>query len=203
MSTVTTVGAGGATIVNPDESVDPKDEKDQFVKRSAYEEVTSDMHKYKQAAKDSKAKINEYESKMKALEESKMQEEAKWKELYEKRDKELQEVRQSAESEKSRYLRSVKLNALKQELGGKIKDDYLNHADLNSIEFKDDGSLSPESIQKVANKFREEHSILIPPVNVNSITNTPPANGQTVSSNEKKLSDLSQAEKIALLTRKK
>lgn len=170
-------------------------EESDVVKREAYEGVTKDLHKFKAKAREEAAARAELEVKLKAYEEQKLAEEQKWKELYEKRTKEIETVKQQVEQEKNNYLKTVKMAALKAELGN-IKDTYLIHADLSSIEINEDGSLNPESVRSVANKFREEHSMLIPSSGNTTITNPAPSS-KTVQ--PKKLSDLSIQERLALL----
>lgn len=174
-------------------------EKDEFVRRQAYEEVSADMHKFKQRAKEAAAKASEYEAKLKSIEEQKLKDQEEWQKLYEQERQQREQLESSVQSEKERYLNSVKLAALKSELGGKVKDVYLQHANLNDIEFNEDGSLSPESVARVANQFREEHSVLIPSESNNNITNQAPMSGNTHAPKEKSLSEMSFEEKAAHL----
>jgi hypothetical protein len=173
-------------------------EKDEFVRRQAYEEVSKDMHKFKDRAKEAAAKASEYEAKLKAIEEDRLKQQEEWQTLYEKERQQKEEMEQKYGTEKENYLRSVKLAGLKAELGSNIKDAYLKHADLDKIEFTEDGALSPESVSAVANKFREEHSILIPAESGNQITNQAPING-SVAQKEKSLNEMSFQERSALL----
>lgn len=173
--------------------------KDEFVRRQAYEEVSNDMHKFKQRAKEAAAKASEYEAKLKAIEEDRLKQQEEWQTLYEKERQQREELQVSVQQEKENYLRSVKLAALKSELGGKIKDIYLNHARLDEIEFDESGALSPESVTAVANKFREEHSVLIPSETNNQITNQAPMSAGTHAPKEKTLAEMSFEEKSALL----
>jgi hypothetical protein len=191
------------SVVNDDQSQASSESqkiKDEYVKLSSYEEVRSDMFKYKDGLKSERARANEAEAKLKAIQEQKLKDQEEWQKLYEQTRKEKEELEISVAQEKSNYLRSVKISALKQELGGDIKDVYLQHADLNAMEFNDDGTLSPESVQTVANKFREEHSVLIPSGSNNQITNQAPANGPAPSKDDDNdLSKMSFSQKQALL----
>lgn len=146
--------------VNPKEV--PEETKAEVVSRKAYEEVTRDMHKNKQKAKELEMKLSEYEAQLKAQEEAKLHEQQQYKELFEKRDAELEQARQEAQKERSRFTRSVKMAALKQELGGKVKDQYLSFANLDAITVNEDGSIDSESLRNVANDFRNQHAQLIP-----------------------------------------
>jgi len=177
-----------------------QDNSQDVVHRKAYEEVTKDMLKYKSERKELQARLNEIETQMKAAEEQKLKDNEKWQQLAEQKEKELEHLKQQTLAEKNRYLDSVKRNALKNELGGKINEAYLVHADINSIEFNEDGTLNPESVAAVANKFREDHSTLIPSNANNSITNQAPSNEAPA---PKSLEQMSTAEKIALLNNRK
>lgn len=172
--------------------------KDEYVKLSSYEEVRTDMFKYKDGLKSERARANELEAKLKAIEEQKLKDQEEWQQLYEKEKHTREQLEHSVAVEKNNYLRSVKMAALKAELGGNVKDIYLNHARLDEMEFDDNGALSPESVQAVANKFREEHSVLIPSNSNNQITNQAPSNGPAPVQ-DRTLADMSFAEKQALL----
>lgn len=185
-------------VSNPQESSISQEPKEEFVKREAYQEVTKDMLKYKEQKKNLSAELNEYKSKLEAIEEERLRENQQYQELYEKAKSEVEQLKNSYESEKERNIRLAKMTALKQELGGDIRNEYLTHANLNGIELRDDGSLSPDSVREVANQFREEHSQLIPSKSNSQITNQAPSNGGLVTK-EKTLSDLSYSEKAALL----
>lgn len=180
------------SIVEPSKDVT----KEEFVQRKAYEEVTSDMHKFKSQAKESSAKANELEAKLKALEESKMKEQNRYQELYEQEKKLREESDSNRGKDKDLYLRAVKKSALKSALGGEIQDEYLVHANVDAIEIRDDGTLSSESVDLVANSFREKHSQLIPSSGGGTITSNPsPANG-TIGTVVKTLGQMTTQEKV-------
>jgi hypothetical protein len=153
-----------------------EEEKEAFVSKKAYEEVSSSMHKHKSKAKELEAAVNELRAQMKAQEEAKLQETQQYKELYERREAELEAARKEAAQVKNQYLVTAKRNALKQELGGKVKDEYLSFADLESIAVSDDGSIDAEAVRMVANEFRKQHSQLIPATDNANITGQAPGN---------------------------
>lgn len=184
------------------EGRNPGETKEEYVSRKAYEEVTRDMHKFKSEARAEKAAKAEYEAKLKAIEEEKLAEQQRWKELFEKERQEKEELNRKSKEKETAYLMSVKKSALKQELGGKIRDEYLAHADLKSIEFKDDGTLNMDSVLEVANKFRAEHGELIPRSQVSDATNDAPPSDSTVST-KKKLDDLNGNEAYEMLKKMK
>lgn len=177
---------------------DSASEQEQYVARKAYEDVTNDMHKFKQRYKAEAAKAAELEAKMRALEDDRLKEQERYKELYEREKKERETVLAQQAQEKARFTRGLKLSALKAELGGKIRDEYLQHANIDAIEMNDDGTLSSESVREIANRFRQEHPQLIPSAAAGSITGQAPAKEAVVIS-DKPIEQMSFEEKAALL----
>lgn len=167
------------------------------VAKKAYEDVSKDMHKYKSKAKELEAALTEYQVKLKSIEEEKLVEEKRFKELYEKRTEELEAQKRAAKERENQYLKSLKMVELKKELGANIKDQYLIHANIDAIEFNEDGTLNRDSLVTVANKFRQEHGELIPKSSNVNITGHAASNGEVTP--PKTLEQMSMAEKIALL----
>lgn len=172
-------------------------EKEQVVSKKAYEEVSRDMHKNKQKAKELEAQLNELTTQLKVQEEAKMLEEKRYKELYEKTQAEIEEERRRATEKEQQYMRSVKVSALQQELGGNINSKYLSFANLDSVSIKDDGSVDSESLREVANEFRKEHGQLIPKSDNTQITGHSPSNLDNF--NPKSVNEMSHEEKVELL----
>ena len=59
-------------------------EETKFVPATAYKEVSSDMHKFKNRAREAEAKANELAERIKAIEEDKLKEQQRFEELYER-----------------------------------------------------------------------------------------------------------------------
>jgi len=146
--------------------------KDEYVARKAYEDVSKDMHKYKSQVRDAQAAMNEAEAKLKAIEDQKLKDNQQWEELYNQQCAKSENAEKMRSQDKQLYLRSVKLNALKSELGGKVKEDYLSFANLDDIDINEDGTLSSDSVRTVANSFRQAHPQLIPSEGNPDITNS-------------------------------
>lgn len=166
--------------------------EEQYVARKAYEEVRGDMFKHKARAKEAAAKASELEARLKAIEEEKLADQERWKELYEKERSEREQTKEQLESEKSRFYRSMKMAALKSELGGKVRDEYLTLANLDSIEVGEDGALSSESVRELANQFRQEHPQLIPNEGSANVTGHAPTS--SVNAPQKGIEELSKRE---------
>lgn len=174
-----------------------------FVSKKAYEEVATDMHKFKSKVKEAEARANELEAQLKAMEIQKMQEQEQWKELYEKRTEELETVLSTQREKEERYINAAKKNALKQELGG-IRDEYLVHANISAITLNEDGTVNRESVHAAANEFREKHAILLGNPAATSSTNPPAAKEpdlKTLTKDElnEKLKNMSFQEKVEFM----
>jgi hypothetical protein len=171
----------------------------EFVSKKAYQDVSQDMHRYKQQLRDTKAMLSEMDAKLRAQEDEKLAEQNRFKELYEKSQQELKAQIDAAKRREEAYSESVKKSALKSELGGKIKDQYLVHADVKGITFNDDGSIDLDSVHAVANKFRQEHPGLIPTTVEADATSKASPTDRTISAGTKTPDQLTGAEAKALL----
>jgi len=173
-----------------------------MVRKEAFQEVSNDMHKYKSAMKTEKARANEAEAKLKAHEDDQLKAKAKWEELYIQEKKKREELENKTEKQQLEMSDARKKAALKNELGN-VKDAYLVHADLDSIEIGDDNKLNSESILNVANKFRSDYPELIPSTESGNITNQAARTGAVTQTSPKSLAEMTTDEKIAELARRK
>jgi len=165
----------GENVNGVDDKVEPKvteKPKTDYVAKNAYEEVSKDMHKYKSQLKEAEAARNAAEAALKAVEDQKLIDQNRFEELYNQEKQKSEEAMNKMIKERQLYDRSVKVNALKAELGGKIKDDYLSFANLDNIEVLEDGTISSESVRTEANNFRQAHPQLIPVDGNADITST-------------------------------
>jgi len=181
----------------PSNSVEPKEE---FVSKKAYEDMQRDMHKYKAKSKSISALNAEYEAKLKAAEDDRLVENEQWKELAQKTKKELETYKSQSIEDKNKYLKSVKMQALKQELGGNVKDIYLSHANIADIEINsENGLVDNDSLLQVANAFRNDHSVLLQKTKGGNPTGPAASEHEHV---EKPLSDISIQERKEMLRTK-
>lgn len=135
--------------------------KDEFVPKPAFVEVTADMHKYKSKLKETEAKLNQKTEEVESLNRERMEAEKQYKELYEKERDDKVKALEQIKVERKNFLDSHKINYLIQELGGVSKAEYIKHANLNAIEVNEDGTIDQKSLKKEADRFRQEHSVLL------------------------------------------
>jgi len=162
------------SVSNATQEVSDETEETKFVPKDAYEKVTSDMHKYKSKMREYEASLAKLQADLKAREEAELRDKEQYKELFERKQLEAEEARKEAQRVREQYLVTAKKSALKQELGGKVRDEYLQFADLTSIAIRDDGSIDVESVRTVANDFRKQHGQLIPQADNAQITGQAP-----------------------------
>ena len=182
--------------VQPEAEVQQQ-EREEYVPKTAYENVSKDMHKYKDEKKRLAAEKNELEARLKAIEEEKLVEQERYKELFEKERSQRELKEKELQAKEDRYNESLKKSALRSELGN-INPAYLVHADLSAIDMLDDGTVSPESVREIANKFRQDHPALIPANDGQNITGDAPPSKRPLNQ-PKELADMSLDEKVAYL----
>ena len=189
----------GSNVESPNEASESNQEsKEQYVAKKAYEEVSRDMHKNKAKAREAEARSAQLEAEIKAIKEAELIKEKQFQTLYEQEKEKAASLEAARKKDNEMFLKTAKKSALKQELGGKIKDVYLNRAALNEIEVNDDGTLSSESLLTVANKFRQEFPEVIPTSeNLNITGNASPT--QIAMNGPKELGEMSFEEKALLL----
>lgn len=185
----------GSANVNDQNGADSDPAGKEFVTRKAYEQVTADMHRFKASAKELAAAKSEYEAKLKSIEEEKMREQNQWKELFEREKQDKEAALKKSENDRNSYLTTVKKSALKAELGGRVKDVYLSHANISAIEFDEHGNINQESLLKVANDFRQNHGELLGPSSSSEPTSFASPTSQTLAEPQSKsVGEMSDAE---------
>jgi seryl-tRNA synthetase len=94
-------------------------------------------------------------------ERKRLEEAAAYKDLYEKERKERETKDKLLKDRDEADKLASKRNALKSELGGAVKDEYLAFANLAAIPLGADGQPDAQAVKDVAEKFRKEHPSLI------------------------------------------
>lgn len=155
-------------------------QQEKVVSQQAYQQVSTDMHKYKDRNKADSLKISELEAQITAGEEAKMVENKQFQDLYESQKSENEKLRTEQAQDKSNYVDAVKRGALQEELKG-VDSKYLIHAKVSDIQLNEDNSINHDSLLLVANEFRKDHSVLIPQGSSGSVTSQAAPVGNTAS----------------------
>jgi hypothetical protein len=132
-----------------------QDQKDQLVPKKAYEEVTSDLMKFKSKSKDLEEKLKAYEKEREESKFKSLKDKEEWQKLAEVREQEANNLRQELESNKratTNYFKMAEVKAQAMKHG--IRDNALDDLDLLSM---DDVQVETTSTGKVnilgADKF--------------------------------------------------
>lgn len=144
--------------------------KEEFVSKKTYEEVSKDMHKYKRELKEMQAKLAEFEVQKTAMEEQKLIEQNKFKELYEKKDAELKEHLAQKDKAEALLIQERKKFAVNQNVKFK-KSDYINFVNLNEIQLDEQGLVVQESVKKEVQRIQQQFPELLENAQVNNIPN--------------------------------
>jgi hypothetical protein len=140
-----------------------KTEGEDLVAFDTYKKVL-DQHKASQAkAREAAAQLEALKAEKDEADKARMAEQAKFKELWEAAEKKAQALDGQIKQMTASQIEAKKREALKSELGGVRKDDYLKFADLSSVHLGEDGSVDIESVKATANKFREAYPELVSP----------------------------------------
>lgn len=173
--------------------------QEEFVPKPAFAEVTADMHKYKAKLKETEAKLNQKAEELEALTRERMEAEKQYKELYEKEREEKAKALEQIKVERKNFLDSHKINYLVQELGGLQRPEYIKHANLNAIEINEDGTVDMNSLKKEADRFKQEHAVLLKNFKMPVLPNEAPKEKQTPNEPMKGFSPHQKALKDAML----
>lgn len=161
----------------PPEGGGSEEKEQKFVPADAYQSLQQKAAAEAKEKADLKAKLAQMEADQKAREEREMAEKQQFEDLWKKEKEEKEQIAQRMQKNDELYRESIKKSHLKDMLGGKIKDQYLDFADLSKIQLDDAGRPDSESLKQIADKFREDYPELIPRQEGPDIGNIPPGSG--------------------------
>lgn len=133
------------------------------VKYESYKKAVSQKKAAEARAKEVEEELNRIKAEKEAEEENKLKEQNEFKELYEQAQSKLKEAEDKHNQLESSIVTQKKKDLLMRELGRVKRPEYLEFAALDQIDLSD-----PESVKKVAESFRENHSDLIEPTKTTS-----------------------------------
>ncbi len=166
-----------------------------FVPKKAYEDVSSDMHKYKGKARELEATLTEYQAKLEAIETAKLQEQGRWEEIAKKKDEQLKLLSSERNSEKNKFVDYHKKQAVIAELGGFKKSEYASFIDVSNVEVDDNGVVISSSLEAEVDRIRTNYPEIIKGRSSGILPSEAPQSTQASSSDYK---NMSEADKAAL-----
>lgn len=144
----------------PDEG--KSEEKDKFVPADAYSAAKEAASKTQSENEQLKARLSQLEADQKAKEREELEKKQEWEKIAQQEKEAREKAEKRLNQNDELYKRTIKKTFLKEALGGAVKDQYLEFADIDSITLDENGNVNDESLKVAAEKFREEHSQLIP-----------------------------------------
>ena len=154
---------------NPETS---NESNNDFVPKRAYKEVSEDMHKYKTQLRETQAKLNELNAKMEAERNRQLEDENRYKELYEG-------LKGKYEKETSQFKDIHKKNAVINKVGGLKRSEYAKFIDTSNIHMDENGMIDKESIDREVMRLQQEFPELINSNNFNNVNNNAPKSDQS------------------------
>lgn len=145
--------------VNPDPVV--PEPKSNSVAYDTYSKVLSQRKADQAKLKDLQEAHNALLAEKQSAEEVAKAEQGKFQELFESEQKRSEELQANINQRIVQDVNRTKEQALRAELKGLRKDEYLKFADLSAVVIDDNGVVDPESVKEVASIFRESYADLI------------------------------------------
>lgn len=136
------------------------DEKDGFVSKQAYKQVSQDMHSYKTKMKELSAQLEAVKADKEAREKSVLEEQEKWHDLYKKSETKIQELLKERDKERNQFLEGHKKNSVLQQVSFK-KPEYVKFIDVSKIEVNEDGSIAQDLVAAEVERIKKEYPELL------------------------------------------
>ncbi len=139
----------------------------------AAEDYRADMFKFKDRAKSLESELAKMRSESEAVERQNLERNEEWKELYEREKLAKDKAVTDLVDKTDKYIKSGKINAVVQQLGGFKKSEYSKFIEANNIDINENGTFSDESLQKEVDRVRQLYPELL---KTHKATSTMPSN---------------------------
>lgn len=181
--------------------------KEDFVPKSAYEQVTKDLHKWKSQAKENQKQLLEIQERLKTFEDKSI-DETDLKSLSERYKREAETYKTENQKLKESYLYSEKYRSIFTELKKLgFRDDaerYLEYEDLKDLEVEttSKGRVNVLGAQDWAAEFHKKNEFLFEPKRAARVSASDGRSGQKLDDSQLTPQKLFELEKLARRTGK-
>lgn len=172
-------------------------EQQDYVSKKAYQEVSTDMHKYKQAMKELQAKLNEFEAEKEAMKRDELTKQEKWKELSDSYKKQLEKLQSERQDEKQKFVNFHKTNAFLENVP-LAKKEFIKFVNLDEIKIDDKGNIDSDNLKKISDSFKQQYPELL---KVNNTSRLPSDAPNTDGLKTKNLQEMSRDELLKLFSK--
>jgi len=145
------------------QSVSDTNEKSEPVTHDAYRRLLAQRKADQEKQKSLAEKLTMYEQKEKEAEDAKLMEQGEYKKMLQEREKQIRQLQEEREQYKTSLVKTVKLQAFQQALGGKLADpDYFSFVDTDKIAVDPEtNTIDSESLKSYVNEFVSKHQRLV------------------------------------------
>lgn len=150
------------SILTPDVSDTETKPEDQFVPKKAYQEVSSDMMKYKEQMKNLKAELEKLRADEQSRLEAEQRKNGEYQKIADTYKLKWEQAEAQREAERHRVENLHKLHHLEKAVGGFQKSEYAKiAANLDAIKLDENGMVVEETLAAEAQRIRQEHPALL------------------------------------------
>ena len=144
------------------EVTEEKKQEDQFVSRKAYQEVSTDMHNYKNTNKDLKAELEKLRADEATRVESEQVKNGEFQALADSYKQKFEESEASRQAEKARVVDLNKMQQISEVVGGFQRSEYAQLAvNLENIKLDENGLIDRATLDAEAVRIKQDHPHLI------------------------------------------
>ena len=145
----------------PKELVKDEAKEEGFVPRTSFQEVSADMHKFKQESRQLKAELEALRLQREAEENQKLIDEKRWEEVAKKETEKRELLERKAAEDKENFLKATKVSKVISACGGLKRSAYTRFIDTNNIKVDEYGSIDEASVQAEVNRLKAEFPELL------------------------------------------
>lgn len=150
-------------VPNPSNKDSKRDDSIDSVSYESHRKLLNEYKQNKSVLEDIQAKYSELTKRLEAEEEAKLKEQQKWREIAEKKEKELKNAAEQIQFLNKKHQNKIKEDHFKKALGADLKRAFMAHVDLDSIAINEQtGEVDEMTLQNVLEQFKEEFPELVP-----------------------------------------
>lgn len=171
---------------NDHESIqDQTKQEEAFVSKKAYQEVSSDMIKYKTEMKALRAELEQAKADEQTRVESEQMKNGEYQKLADSYKSKYEESEAKAAASRDRVTNLHKLHSVEKHIGGFERSEYAKIAtNLDAIKIDDDGFIDEESLRMEVERIKQEHPALLKTSEKPTLPNNAPGESSNLSYNE-------------------
>lgn len=164
--------------------------------KAALEDFKTDMFKYKDQLKETQQELTRIKEEKAAKERDQLEKNQEWKTLYEKEKEQRVKLNNELTEKSDKFVKSSKINAVVQKLGGFKKDSYSKFIDADKVlTDPDTGQIIEDSLLAEVDRVKQNYPELLK--NIKNVTLPDGAPQGNANNGKKSLKQMSKDELLA------